>query len=112
MIKSITMALLAGSIALGITAIGAEAGNIEKMKKMQVTGTSLDIPTVAQDPKKAAAIRKTLKRIKLPAGFKIDLYATASERWPVVGTDIPIDDVIAADDDDVWPILRHGRDCK
>ena len=39
------------------------------------------------------------------SSFKIDLYATASERWPVVGTDISIADVIAANDDDVRPVL-------
>jgi glucose/arabinose dehydrogenase len=49
--------------------------NIEKLKQMKVSGTDLNIPPVLQTGKNADAIRENLKRVKLPPGFKIDLYA-------------------------------------
>jgi glucose/arabinose dehydrogenase len=51
------------------------AGNLEKLGEFKQTGTSMDMPTVPQTGAKAAAIKKTLARIKLPPGFKINLYA-------------------------------------
>ncbi len=50
-------------------------GNLEKLSNFQGTGASMDIPTVAQGGRKADAINRTLKQIKLPEGFKISLYA-------------------------------------
>jgi glucose/arabinose dehydrogenase len=49
--------------------------NLEKLSQFQSTGGSLDIPTIAQDPAKAEAIKKILTKIKLPSGFHIQLYA-------------------------------------
>ena len=49
--------------------------NIEKLKQMKVATTDLNIPVVPQGGANAAAIRENLKRVKLPAGFKIDLFA-------------------------------------
>ena len=49
--------------------------NIEKLKQFKVSGTDLNIPPVPQTGKNADAIRENLKRVKLPPGFKIDLYA-------------------------------------
>jgi len=48
---------------------------IEKMKQMKVATTDLNIPLVPQSGKNADAIRANLKRVKLPAGFTIELYA-------------------------------------
>jgi glucose/arabinose dehydrogenase len=53
----------------------AQVQNIEKLKQMKVSGTDLNIPPVPQTGANADAIRENLKRIKLPPGFKIDLYA-------------------------------------
>ncbi|HEY2817079.1 MAG TPA: PQQ-dependent sugar dehydrogenase [Casimicrobiaceae bacterium] len=49
--------------------------NIEKLKQMKVSGTDPNIPSVPQTGKNAEQLRENLKRIKLPPGFKIDLYA-------------------------------------
>ncbi|HXF47533.1 MAG TPA: PQQ-dependent sugar dehydrogenase [Burkholderiaceae bacterium] len=64
---------LAVTVALSATAVQAQ--NLEKLKQFKVSGTDLNIPTVPQTGKNADAIRDNLKRIKLPPGFKIDLYA-------------------------------------
>jgi glucose/arabinose dehydrogenase len=64
--------------ALAATASGlvlAQATNIEKLKQMKVATTDLNIPPVPQAGANANAIRENLKRVKLPPGFKIDLYA-------------------------------------
>ena len=63
-------------MALGAAfAAGAAEQNIEKLKRFSVSGTDLNIPPVPQTGKNADAIRENLKRIKLPPGFRIDLYA-------------------------------------
>lgn len=68
------LALAGAGLALGAA---AQAGkdNIANLKQMKVSGTDLNIPTVPQEGRKADAIRANLKQIKLPPGFKIDLYA-------------------------------------
>ncbi|MEO5699450.1 MAG: PQQ-dependent sugar dehydrogenase [Casimicrobiaceae bacterium] len=53
--------------------------NLEKLKQMKVSGTDPNIPSVAQTGKNADLLRENLKRIKLPAGFKIDLYAVVPD---------------------------------
>jgi glucose/arabinose dehydrogenase len=49
--------------------------NIEKLKQMRVATTDLNLPVVPQGGANAAAIRENLKRIKMPDGFKIELFA-------------------------------------
>jgi glucose/arabinose dehydrogenase len=67
---------LVGAFAIG-TSIPASAqpSNIDKLKQMKVSGTDLNIPPVPQSGPNAAAIKENLKKVKLPPGFKIDLYA-------------------------------------
>ena len=68
--------LLSCAVILGALALPASAQpNIEKLKQMKVSGTDLNIPPVPQSGTNAAAIRENLKRVKLPPGFRIDLYA-------------------------------------
>ncbi|WP_333843040.1 PQQ-dependent sugar dehydrogenase [Pelomicrobium sp.] len=66
-------ALIVG--ALACTGPAAAQSNLEKLSSFRTTGTPLDIQTVAQTGPKAEAIKRNLQRIKLPPGFKIDLYA-------------------------------------
>ncbi|HEX5509461.1 MAG TPA: PQQ-dependent sugar dehydrogenase [Pseudolabrys sp.] len=51
------------------------SGNLQKLTGFQQTGTPLEIPTVPQGGAKAEAIKKDLRHVKLPSGFKISLYA-------------------------------------
>ncbi len=53
--------------------------NIENLKQMKVSGVDPSMPPVAQGGANAAALRENLKRIKLPPGFKIDLYAVVPD---------------------------------
>jgi glucose/arabinose dehydrogenase len=71
--------LAVSAIALGIataatsTAIGQD--NLQKLGAFQQTGTSLEMETIEQVGTNADAIRANLERIKLPPGFKVELYA-------------------------------------
>ena len=53
----------------------SQVSNIEKLKQFKVSGTDPNLPTVPQSGANADAIRENLKRIKLPPGFRIDLFA-------------------------------------
>lgn len=64
-----------GAVAAAVS-LGAQAQqNIEKLKQMKVATTDLNIPVVPQTGKNADAIRANLKRVKMPPGFSIDLFA-------------------------------------
>jgi glucose/arabinose dehydrogenase len=73
--------------AVGVTLAGmasaqapaAPQANIEKLKQMKVATTDLNIPLVPQTGPNADAIKENLKRIKLPPGFKISLYAVVPD---------------------------------
>jgi len=60
---------------------GAQAPNqnIEKLKQFKVSGTDLTIPPVPQSGPNADAIRANLRHVKLPPGFKIELYAVVPD---------------------------------
>ena len=57
----------------------AQTTNIDKLKQMKVSGTDLNIPPVPQTGANADAIRENLKQVKLPPGFRIDLYAVVPD---------------------------------
>ena len=57
----------------------AQAPNIENLKQMKVSGVDPNMPPVPQEGKNAAQLRENLKRVKLPPGFKIDLYAVVPD---------------------------------
>ena len=63
--------------ALALPALAQQ--NLEKLKQMKVATTDLNIPTIPQTGRNADAIRANLKNIKMPAGFKIDLYAVVPD---------------------------------
>lgn len=49
--------------------------NLEKISAFKNTDTAIDIPTIAQGGKKADQLRANLKKINMPSGFNIELYA-------------------------------------
>jgi glucose/arabinose dehydrogenase len=67
-------ASFAALLAWAVPAV-AQVTNIEKLKQMKVSNTDLNIPPVPQTGPNAEAIRANLRLVKLPPGFKIDLYA-------------------------------------
>lgn len=76
-IPLITALLLCGQI----TSASAQAGrdNLQALKQFKVSGTDLNIPPVPQEGRNAEAIKANLKNVKLPAGFRIELYAVVPD---------------------------------
>src|SRR3712207_7486131 len=70
---AVSAAVLA-SPALAQPAVQSPTGNLERLGAFQSTGTEEPKP-IPQEGRKADAIRRNLQRIKLPQGFKIELYA-------------------------------------
>lgn len=56
-------------------AASAAAQNLDRLKQRKVAATDPNIPVVSQEGRNANAIRENLKRVRLPAGFRIDLFA-------------------------------------
>ena len=71
------LALIA-ALAMSCSAV-AQSQNMEKLKQFKVSGTDLNIPPVPQSGANADAIRENLKRIKLPPGFRIELFAVVPD---------------------------------
>lgn len=70
--------IAAGLMVAGLMASALAQGkpdNLSTLKQMKVATTDLNIPTVPQSGRNADAIRENLKKVKLPPGFKIDLFA-------------------------------------
>lgn len=73
------LSVLPVALAATLALPAAAQPNIEKLKQFKVATTDLNIPVVPQTGRNADAIRENLKRIKLPPGFKIDLYAVVPD---------------------------------
>ena len=77
---SLAVAATLAATTFALTASPALAqADIDKLKQMKVSGTDPDIPTVLQTGKNANLLRDNLKNIRLPPGFKIDLYAVVPD---------------------------------
>jgi glucose/arabinose dehydrogenase len=77
-VLGISLAALVGSLSstwAWSQAAPPAASTLEKMKSFKVATTDLNIPPVPQGGANAAAIKENLKKVKLPPGFKIDLFA-------------------------------------
>ncbi len=72
-------AMAAAAVALSLSLPAAAQPNLEKLKQMKVATTDLNIPVVPQTGRNADAIKANLKRIKMPAGFSIELYAVVPD---------------------------------
>jgi glucose/arabinose dehydrogenase len=77
--KSLGIGLLTSSLVLALPMAATAQQNIENLKQMKLSGVDASLPPVPQEGKNADAIRENLKRVKLPPGFKIDLYAVVPD---------------------------------
>ena len=74
----VRIGLIAAAIATTASLATAQE-NLQTLQQMKVATTDLNIPLVPQTGRNADAIRENLKRVKLPPGFKIDLYAVVPD---------------------------------
>ncbi|UCE32665.1 MAG: sorbosone dehydrogenase, partial [Burkholderiales bacterium] len=67
--------LVAAASAAVLMGTASAQSNLERMLNVQTTGTSFAAKLIDQTGPKAENIKKNLERVRLPAGFKISLYA-------------------------------------
>ena len=101
------------TFALGSTmAFGQAAAvpdNLEKLSNFQSTGTT-DFTFVPQDGAFADGIKKTLERITLPQGFKVELDAIIPDaRHMAVGPQ-GIVTIVGTRKDKVWAVTDRNKD--
>jgi glucose/arabinose dehydrogenase len=94
------LAWAAGACALAVavspafaqdTPAAAASDNLEKLGSFQVTGAPLDIPTIDQGGEKAARLRDIASKIKVPDGFKAELFAIVPDaRHMAVGNNVGV----------------------
>lgn len=103
--------LMVSALALGVAGTAwAQSDNLGRMKEMKTTGTSLEIPQVEQGGTKAEQIRKNLQEVKLPPGFKIDLYAIVPDaRHMAVGPQGVVT-FVGTRKNKIWAVTDRDRD--
>jgi glucose/arabinose dehydrogenase len=83
--------------------------NLERVGQMKTTGV-MDFTFIEQGGAYADGIRKTLERIEMPAGFKIDLYAIVPDaRHMAVGPQ-GIVVFVGTRKTDVWSVTDRNKD--
>jgi glucose/arabinose dehydrogenase len=85
------VALSALALCIGAAAPALAQNSLEKRQKMKITGYGMKFEMIEQGGENAEAIRKNLQNIKMPPGFKIDLYAVVPDaRHMAVGTNLGV----------------------
>src|SRR5262245_12919480 len=113
--------LLLSSIAVGAMAVaGAAYGqsaqtipteNLQKLSGMQATGTSMaGFQPVPQNDDYAAQLRKNLEQIKLPPGFKINLYAVVPDARHIAVGPQGVVTFVGTRKDAMWAITDRNKD--
>jgi glucose/arabinose dehydrogenase len=105
--------VLVGCLLLG-TALTSGAAlaqeNLNRLQDFRTTGTDLTLKTVPQDPAKLAQLRKNLEKVKLPPGFKIDVYAIVPDaRHMAVGRNVGAV-FVGTRKTDVWAVTDRDKD--
>ena len=100
------VAALASGAAL---AQSASSDNLAKLGAFKTTGVT-EFTVVEQDGEYAEAIKETLKKIKMPAGFKIELYAIVPDaRHMAVGPQ-GIVTFVGTRKTEVWAVTDRNKD--
>ncbi|MDF1599994.1 PQQ-dependent sugar dehydrogenase [Mesorhizobium sp. YIM 152430] len=99
--------LLAGASTLAFAQ--TQDSNLERLSNFQTTGTS-EFQVIEQGGEKAAAIRRILEKVRVPSGFKIDLYAIVPDaRHMAVGPQ-GIVTFVGTRKTKVWAVTDRDKD--
>ncbi len=100
----------AAALCVGLAPIGSLAqSNLEKLGQFKVTGTK-EHTVIDQNAPEANAIRDTLKRIKMPPGFKIDLYALVPDARHMAMAPQGTVLFVGTKKKKVWAVMDRNRD--
>ncbi|MGQ7792522.1 PQQ-dependent sugar dehydrogenase [Faunimonas sp. B44] len=106
-------ALLASAAALALLAGAAMAqsrDNMERLGQFRTTGTSMQFEMVNQSGEFADQIRENLKKIKMPSGFKIELFAVVPDARHIAVGPQGIVTIVGTRKDAVWAITDRNKD--
>jgi glucose/arabinose dehydrogenase len=99
------------ALALAVAAPAwAQSDNMAKLQQFKTTGTSMDIPQVEQGGAKAAQLRENLKRVKLPPGFEIDLYAIVPDARHIAVGPQGVVTFVGTRKNKVWAVTDRDSD--
>jgi glucose/arabinose dehydrogenase len=103
--------LLAGAVVAGVALSGVAhaQSNLERLGQFKTTGVK-DFTFIEQGGNYAAAIRETLKRIKMPSGFKIDLYAIVPDARHMALGPQGIVLFVGTRKSDAWSVTDRNKD--
>ena len=114
--------LLLSSIAVGAMALSGAAlaqsqsstpieDNMQKLTNMQATKTGMEaFRPVAQSGEYADQLRKNLEQIKLPPGFKINLYAVVPDARHIAVGPQGVVTFVGTRKDAVWAVTDRNKD--
>ena len=99
----------AAAVVFAVSSVAHAQTNIEKLGQMKTTGVT-EFEVIDQGGSKAEAIKKTLARIKMPAGFKIDLFAIAPDARHMTIDPQGFVLFVGTRKTDVWAITDRDKD--
>ena len=83
---------------------------LERMRGFQTTGTPLEAQTVPQTGRRADQIRRNLERIRLPPGFRIDLYAVVPDARHMAVSRNNANVFVGTRKTDFWVVVDRDKD--
>ena len=85
--------------------------NLQKLSGMQATGTPMSaFQPVPQNDEYAAQLRKNLEQVKLPPGFKINLYAVVPDARHIAVGPQGVVTFVGTRKDAMWAITDRNKD--
>ena len=100
----------AAALGIGLSPMtGFAQSNLEKLGQFKVTGTKAHT-VIDQKAPEADAIRETLKRIKMPPGFKIELYALVPDARHMAMAPQGTVLFVGTKKNKVWAVMDRNRD--
>jgi len=107
--RAFHVAYMAAVISVAVTGAAIAQTNLEKLGNMHKTGVT-EITYIEQGGANAAAIRDTLQRIKMPPGFKIDLYAVVPDARHMAIDPNGVVLFVGTKKTDVWAVTDRNKD--
>ncbi|WP_256336836.1 PQQ-dependent sugar dehydrogenase [Belnapia rosea] len=88
----------------------AGQSNLDRLGQFRTTGTSMQIETVPQEGRRADALRRNLESIRLPEGFRIELFAVVPDaRHIAIGPSSGVV-FVGTRKQRVWAVTDRDRD--
>jgi glucose/arabinose dehydrogenase len=95
--------------AFALCPLAGQADELETLSGMHQTNTPVDWPTIPQTGPKADQVRQNLKKIKLPPGFHIDLYALVPDARHIAVGPQGIVTFVGTRKTKVWAVTDRSR---